>query len=317
MTWRAKDACLRLCVDSSYEAVAAGLARLWGRAPAAETLRQAVLGEGQRLRKQEAERARQVGAGEVREPAASPERLYVALDGGYARGRARRQWYEAKLGAVYPDRRVQVSAHRRQVLGRYNVGTFGSAEQLGELVYAQAFAQGVERARQVVVLGDGASWIKRLQEEQFPGAELRLDAFHVLQALRRALRAAYPEQKSEREEPYREIKAWLWQGQVGRAVARLKRIAQEQPGAGKALGETIEYYRRQARGMPAYGELQARGEMISSALAEETVDRAFNDRFKHRHRHWGREGAEALLGLRLLADRGEWEAYWQPASLAA
>jgi hypothetical protein len=253
----------------------------------------------------------------VREPAARPERLYVALDGGYARGRARRQWYEAKLGAVYPERRVQVSAHRRQVLGRCNVGTFGSGERLGELVYAQAFAQGVERARQVVVLGDGASWIKRLQEDQFPGAELRLDAFHVLQALTRALRAAYPERESEREQSYREIKTWLWQGQVGRAVARLEGIAQQRPEAGKALRETIGYYRRQAPWMPAYGELQARGEMISSALAEETVDRLFNDRFKYRHRHWGRAGAEALLGLRLLADRDEWEDYWQPAQLAA
>ena len=317
MTWRAKDVCLRLCVGSSYETVAAGLARLWGRGPAAETLRQAVLGEGQRLREQERGGARQVGAGEVREPAARPERLYVALDGGYARGRARRQWYEAKLGAVNPERRVQVSAHRRQVLGRRNVGTFGSAEQLGELVYAQAFAQGVERARQVVVLGDGASWVKRLQEEQFPRAELRLDAFHVLQALTRALRAAYPEEENVRQEQHGQLQALLWQGQVGRAVARLERIAQERPGAGKALGETIGYYRRQAPWMPAYGELQARGEMISSALAEETVDRVFNERFKYRHRHWGRAGAEALLGLRLLADRDEWEDYWQPAQRAA
>jgi hypothetical protein len=316
MTCRARDACLRLCVGSSYAGVSRGLERLWGSAPCAETLRQAALVEGERLRREKAQQARQVLEGEVAEPREAPRRMYVTLDGGWARGRERGEWHEAKLSAVYSDRRVRVSKDRYRLLGRRNVGTFGCSEQLGELVYAEAFAQGVEAAPQVVVLGDGASWIRTIKEHHFPQAELRLDAFHVLQALDRGLRAAYPDDKAKRWEKKRQLKDLIWEGKVVEALRRLRLIAHHVPEA-SGLQETIGYFSSQAAYMPAYGRLQQRGEMISSSLAEEAVDRVFNDRFKHRHRHWRPDSADALLQLRLLDDRGEWDQHWTSTKRAA
>ena len=316
MTLRARDVCLGLCIGSSYAAASRGLARLWGSAPCAETLRQVALVEGERLRAEQAQQAGRVVAGEVAQPREAPRRMYVVLDGGYARGVQRGEWHEAKLGAVFGDRRVRVSKDRYRLLGRRNVGSFGSSEQLGELVYAEAFAQGVEAAEQVVVLGDGARWIRTIQEHHFPPAELRLDAFHVLQALDRGLRAAYPDDQAKRREKKRQLKALIWEGKVVEALRRLRLMAHHAPEA-SGLQDTIGYFSSQAAYMPAYGRLQQRGEMISSSLAEEAVDRVFNERFKHRHRHWRPDSADALLQLRLLDDRGEWEQYWTSAKRAA
>jgi len=303
-------------VGSSYAAVSAGLERLWGSAPCAETLRRAAVAEGSWLRELEHDRAAAVCGGEVGEPRRGADRLYVALDGGYARGRRRGQWYEAKLGTVHGQRRAQVSKGRNRVLGRRSVGTLQSSERLGELVYAEAFAQGVEAAGQVVVLGDGARWIAGIKEQHFPNAELRLDAFHLLQALGRGLRSAYPDDEPRRRGQHAALKALIWDGELGEALRRLRLIAHHHPEATE-LHQTIEYLHSRSEQIPAYGSLQARGEMISSALAEESVDRGFNARFKGNHRHWERDSADALLALCMLAHRDHWDQYWRPAKQAA
>jgi len=72
-----------------------------------------------------------------------------------------------------------------------------------------------------------------------------------------------------------------------------------------------------SRYIPAYGRLQPRGEMLSSSLAEEGVDRAVNQRFQWGHRHWNRDSADALPALRMSAQRDDREQYWRPAKQAA
>lgn len=318
MTQRAKDGCLRLCVESSYAAVSEALERLWESAPAPETLRQAAVAEGEALRGQQRRHAEAVVNGEVTESkGARPKTVYVTVDGGYVRGRGKRQWHEGKLGSVVTQRAVRVSKDRHRLLGRRNVGTFQGASALGELAYAAAFEAGVQRAEQVVVLGDGAQWIQTIQEEHFPQAELRLDAFHVLQALSRGLEAAYPKDRKRRGEKGERLRELIWAGQLPEALRRLRLMEHYAPGDAGALRETIGYLERHGAFIPAYGELQARGEMISSALAEEGVDRLLNARFKHQHRHWRPKSADALLALRLLATSGEWPSYWHSLRKAA
>ncbi|MGD2175085.1 MAG: UPF0236 family protein, partial [Candidatus Brocadiaceae bacterium] len=297
--------------------VSVALERLWGTAPAPETLRQAALAEGGELMGRQREAAQDVVAGDVAGPEGGPRLLYVALDGGYARGRGKGQWHEAKLGAVYSDRRVRVSRNRHRLVGRVNVGTFGSSAELGELVYAAAFGQGVEQAQEVVVLGDGAGWIRTLQEHHFPHAELRLDAFHVLQALDKGLQAACPDDAGRRRRHKQVLGELIWDGRLKEAVRRLRLMAHHASPEAGALDDTIEYLEHQAPYIPAYGRLQERGEMISSALAEEAVDRLFNSRFKHQHRHWCPQSADPLLALRLLAADGQWEQYWHQSQNAA
>jgi len=59
------------------------------------------------------------------------------------------------------------------------VGTYKGSEELGKLVYARAYRMGCERAREVVVMGDGAGWIKTLKGMHFPRAKFILDWWHL------------------------------------------------------------------------------------------------------------------------------------------
>jgi len=114
----------------------------------------------------------------------------------------------------------------------------------------------------------------------------------------------------------RAVKALIWDGELGEALRRLRLIAHSHPEAA-VLRETIDYLDSQSPYIPAYGRLQAGGEMISSSPAEGPVDRAFNRRFKGSHRHWNRDSANALPALRMPAARDEWDSYWRPAQQAA
>jgi hypothetical protein len=139
----------------------------------------------------------------------------------------------------------------------------------------------------------------------------------VLQALDKGLQAACPDDAGRRRRHKQVLGELIWDGRLKEAVRRLRLMAHHASPEAGALDDTIEYLEHQAPYIPAYGRLQERGEMISSALAEEAVDRLFNSRFKHQHRHWCPQSADPLLALRLLAADGQWEQYWHQSQNAA
>src|SRR6266851_6285091 len=128
------------------------------------------------------------------------ERLYIELDGVLARMRrgsvpmeheeVQRKgdvYREIKAGAVFraeqgpkrselaPGVYVDTPAEDslRYVARRTAKGGFGW------LLYQLALDGGLEQAKQVVVLGDGAPWIWNLAAEHFPGAVQILDLYHA------------------------------------------------------------------------------------------------------------------------------------------
>jgi len=96
---------------------------------------------------------------------------------------------EMKVGAVFlaergpercelaPDVWVDMpkEGSLRYCAGRTAKGGFG------QLLYALAQQSGLSRAKQVVVLGDGAPWIWKLVAEQFPAAVQMVDLYHAQQ----------------------------------------------------------------------------------------------------------------------------------------
>jgi len=59
----------------------------------------------------------------------------------------------------------------------------------GQLLYALAVQSGLSRAKQIVVLGDGAPWIWKLVAEHFPGAVQIVDLYHAQRMRYPAFRA--------------------------------------------------------------------------------------------------------------------------------
>ena len=60
-------------------------------------------------------------------------------------------------------------------------------EVFGEKFFLECVRQGVLKAKEVFLIGDGASWIRTLKENYFPEAIGVLDIWHLERELREAL----------------------------------------------------------------------------------------------------------------------------------
>ena len=85
---------------------------------------------------------------------------------------------------------------------KHYVARRGKAEDFGKLLYALAVTSGLQRAHQLVVLGDGAVWIWRLVAEHFPGAVQIVDIWHAREHRWKVARAVFGANTPE------EVSAW-------------------------------------------------------------------------------------------------------------
>ena len=104
---------------------------------------------------------------------------------------------EVKVGAVFEATRgperwglapgvfVDQAGHKHDVARR------AKAEDEGSLLSALAVKYGLQRAHQLVVLGDGAAWIWRLVAEHFAGAVQIVDIWHAREHVWKVARAVF------------------------------------------------------------------------------------------------------------------------------
>lgn len=89
------------------------------------------------------------------EPLAHSRQLLVALDGGWVKHRDYPEGMEGKVGVVAPGR-VPTGRGPGKLTERRPTATFAGVEAIGALTDLEAAKLGVDRADQMIVLGDGA-----------------------------------------------------------------------------------------------------------------------------------------------------------------
>ncbi len=114
--------------------------------------------------------------------------------------------------------RLPTSPTRGTLLARRLAATCAGVEAIGALAVREAAHLGMEQAPRVVVLGDGAGWIDTVARASFPGAERRLDDWHLLKRTWDAVRAA----KGEAAELGPRLGKLVWRGQVDEALAAIE-----------------------------------------------------------------------------------------------
>lgn len=191
---------LAVLVGSSwpYETAAGVLKRLSGVHISDERLRQITNEQGSALAKQQVAQAQEdleeaVSMVQIRAQRTAraqeghqepPECLQVGLDGGWIPSREQKGGMGGKIGVI-ASQVDAVGKHGRHRLSRRRyVATFGPAEEVGMLSYAAACELKATEAKQQVVLGDGADWIKTQANEHFPDAVKILDWPHLWRKVR-------------------------------------------------------------------------------------------------------------------------------------
>jgi Uncharacterised protein family (UPF0236). len=249
-----------------------------------------------------------------------PERIYyVDVDGGMVNSRddnnKQSQRMEGKVVAIW-GKKISVKS-RKEIVDKFYSGTFNSYKQLVEGVNDQLWSRCGSRRQEVeiVLRGDGANWIRQMRKDYFHRALYILDWYHLAKKITERLEQA-AQDDGQREGIDKELKDLVYEGKVQEAVVKLEELkAKVRVEGQEAIEKLIGYIKRNKEGM-WYKEARERGIVIGTGTAEKAVDLVICRRFKQRGMRWTRDGANALVKIRLLILNDKWNQYWD-SKLAA
>lgn len=325
--------------STSFEKTAENLARAAHLEVSAETARQLVESEGQRVRA-----ALQGGtlkpdwtAAECKAPE-GVSRIYLGCDGvkvplvtdaekrkrrqtihrkRQLRGRKAKPLPRLKAGAdqAYKEFRV-VTWYDETQKHRYTVATSGNHEATGRLMRRTACQIGTAGAEERVANIDGAPWIRNQIELHGVVEAIGLDFYHLRENVQKARRSVFGEEAPEgtawadetmhcfRHEGYargwEELAAW--------------RKTLRHPARRRAADRLLQYV-TERREMIRYPEFRRRGWQIGSGPTEAQC-KTTTHRVKGRGRRWDADHAEDMMALACLESSRLWDAYWKTCGCA-
>lgn len=281
------------------------------------------------------EQAAQVRTEQAMEAAAKQEsidRLYIELDGVTARlrrgsvpmeekeqKRSGDVYREVKVGAVFgasrgPERSgLAPGVFVDEAGDKQYVARRSKAEDFGKLLYALAADQGLARAKQVVVLGDGARWIWRLAAEHFAGAVQIVDLWHAREHVWKVARATFEPGTSEAVAWAEQACSLLVQGKIEELVTEIAVLPMPlpEPGATRSVPEIeMDYFIANAARM-RYPAFRAQGLHVGSGIAEAACKTVVSTRAKRCGMRWTPAGLDAVLALRTAVLNASYDAFWQ------
>lgn len=266
------------------------------------------------------------------------KRLYIEADGVYARLRrgsvVMEKEEQERKGDVYRDIKVgavflgQPGRERSELAPGVFIDTPGpiryvarrtTADAFAPLLYALAKREGIVRAEQVIVIGDGARWIWRLASEQFPGAVQIVDEYHAREHVWEVARAAFAAEPSQKEGWATHVIDLLANGRIEEVIAAIERLPPMAPPPGKSrsVPETeAEYFRTNVERM-RYPLFRAQGMHVGSGIAEAACKTVVSTRAKRSGMRWTPDGLDAILALRTAALNKDFDQCWLASRKAA
>jgi hypothetical protein len=259
-------------------------------------------------------------------------RLYIETDGVMARmrrGSVPMEEAEAKRkGDVY--REIKVGAVFEGLPGRERselvpsvfidepgpikyVARCMSAEAFGPFLYTLARSCGLDRAREVVILGDGARWIRRLVEVHFPGAIQIVDLYHAREHVWKVANAVHGPGTTEGTAWAKQADELLSHGKIEELIEMIEKLPSI-PAASNASRSVPEieadYFRFNAERM-RYPAFRAKGMHIGSGIAEAACKTVVSTRAKRSGMRWTPDGLDAVLALRTAVLNQSYDPFWE------
>jgi len=290
-----------------FAQAATTLLMLTGVALSASTIERQSVAVGTALRQHQEEQAKKHQAGELAEPACKPKRLYIGLDGVFVPLRDRWKkdasagdlscrYGECKSGVVY-EALVDKAGKDSQVRTHAYVATLDKVERFGPLLGTLAHQSGHHRAKEVVVIGDGAAWIWQLAAKQFAGVVQIVDFFHAAQHLGQVAEARFGVDSAEGKAWLSSRLAELKTDQLDRVLLALRSWRPSSAVKQQLRRSTYAYFVNNAARM-RYQTFLEKGYHIGSGVVEATCKHVVAQRLDQAGMHWRQETAEAIVALR-------------------
>ena len=305
--------------DSSYEEASRKLENLAGVSLHSSRLKRAALRIGGQVRSFERQEVYAAA-----EPAAG--RMYLAMDGTGVpvrteeaegvRGKGgdgKAKTREAKIVQIYTAGETSPkTGEPRKDAGSETVSCqIDSAAAVGGISRRSEFAGRLEReadraglrdALELVVISDGAGWIRNVCEELFPGPGTThiLDFWHAADYAASAAKAVHPADKRKRRALLEWIKSELGAGRVDQVIEAVKPHRRLE-----AVNDCVTYYENN-RDRMRYNSYRSRGLQIGSGVVESACRHTVGNRMKRTGSRWTVRGANAVLAIKCCLKNLRW-----------
>jgi hypothetical protein len=219
---------------------------------------------------------------------------------------SRVEWHDLKTGVFYRHEQA-VRSERGELAEKVVVSWQGEPVEIGRRLHWEAVRGGLGRAREALVVADGAPWIWNVAQDRWAQAHQLLDFYHASQplwVLGEALHGLAAARKSWVEAKLHRLRHGKERA-VLREIAALPRPRGER---GKVIRREQNYFATQSERMN-YDTVAKKGWPIGSG-AVESACRTRQCRRKRSGQFWTGSGLRHFNALEEARDNGHWDQLW-------
>jgi hypothetical protein len=255
------------------------------------------------------------------QPQPDSEVMAVSMDGAMVNIRGE-GWKEVKtvsisaVEAVRDEQSGQIEVQLTQ--HSYRSGLW-DAKTFAKQQWAEGCRRGLERARQIVSVNDGALWIWLIVQMCWAPCVEILDWWHAVEKLWQAAAALFDEDDPAANSWMERQKSYLWHSQLREVIGSIRQLRPRgQPLPEKARAAVGYIFNNRWR--MRYKQFRQAGYPIGSGTVESACKLVVQERMKQAGMRWSRDGAQAMLALRSVLLSERWDETWDslpPASKLA
>lgn len=296
--------------QSSFTDASAMVKRALGLEINKETVREVTEDVGRRVFEADTQKAEHLinNMHEIEMSEAKDDRvLYIMTDGAAVNTRIEDEngstWRENKTVIVFTDKDMVRRNDGGNIIIKKEYAAFiGSAEDFRGYVLNAAVNAGYGKIKKVVIIADGAAWIRNMAKELFPEATQILDLFHLKENIYTYAKYKFSQNEKEYVPWAEDVIAKLESGKADEALKQLPE--EEKLPAGVVNLRTYITNNIDKIDYPAY---KSRGYFVGSGAIESANKVVVQRRLKQAGMRWSVDGAQSLLTLRAKVESNLWD----------
>ena len=232
--------------------------------------------------------------------------LYIEMDGAAVNTRVEDEkgstWRENKTVMAFTDKNMIKRADGSHIITKKEYAAhIGSAEEFKAFVLDVAVRAGYGKIRNVVVIADGAAWIRNMCDEIFPDAVQILDLYHLKENIYSYAKHKFGGDAGQYTPWAENLIKDIDDGKIDQILSNLP--DEENLPAGTI---NLKTYIANNRDKINYSLYADNGWFVGSGAIESANKIIVQRRLKQAGMRWSVQGAQAVLSLRAIVQSNRW-----------
>lgn len=229
------------------------------------------------------------------EPKKKIEKMVISMDGAMIN--TFEGWKEVKSGVIYEFGKESTKAKNKTYISRIE-----DCDNFSKRIKYEARRRNYLKAKDLIVIGDGARWIWDIAEKEFSTAQNIVDWYHAKKHLCRICDLLYLNNIDKKKEMEEKLEKELYNGDIDKFIDIIDENKIDSDILSRvddliSLQTEIDYFLKNRNKMQ-YKYFEEKGYPIGSGIIEAACKQLVQIRVKRNGMKWKKEGSHAILQLR-------------------